>query len=53
MVGRVARWEPAYPGLQTLIRLFYLAVRSDGASPISAEEAIAVAQVRDQILSSI
>lgn len=53
MVGRIVRWEPAYPGLRTLIRLFYLAVRSDGTPPVSAEETIAVARVREDILSRI
>ncbi len=53
MVRRLAGWELAYPGLRTLIRLFYLAVQSEGASPIPAEEAVAVARLRDQILSSI
>lgn len=49
---RVLRREPAYPGLQRLISEFYGAVQTGGASPISAEEAITIARVRDRLLSS-
>ena len=37
-VQRVARWEPAYPGLRELIRAFYAGVATGGAAPISEAE---------------
>jgi predicted dehydrogenase len=37
-VQRVARWEPAYPGLRELIRAFYASVATGGAAPISEAE---------------
>ncbi len=49
---RSLRRELAYPGLQRLISEFYSAVQTGGPSPISAEEAIAIARVRDRLLSS-
>lgn len=44
--------ELAYPGLQRLISEFYSAVQTGGPSPIAAQEAIAIARVRDRLLSS-
>ena len=49
---RALRRELAYPGLQCLISEFYGAVQTGGPSPISAEEAVAIARVRDRLLSS-
>jgi predicted dehydrogenase len=49
---RVLRRELAYPGLQRLISEFYSAVQTGAPSPISAEEAVAIARVRDRLLSS-
>jgi predicted dehydrogenase len=49
---RALRRELAYPGLQRLISEFYSAVQTGGPSPISAEEAVAIARVRDRLLSS-
>jgi len=53
MARRIVCWEPAYPGLQQLVREFYCAVRSGGAAPVSPEEAVAVARARDRILESL
>ncbi len=47
---RAIRWEPAYPGLQRLISLFYKAVQTNSLSPISREDTIAVARVRDLLI---
>lgn len=49
---RAIRWEPAYPGLQRLISLFYEAVQTNSVSPISREDTIAVARVRDLLIHS-
>lgn len=48
---RGLRGEPAYPGLQRLVKSFYGAVLSRGASPISPEDALAVARGRDRLIS--
>ena len=50
MAGRVLRWEPAYPGLRTLVREMYDAIRGGGPPPISTADCIAVARARDAIL---
>lgn len=49
---RALRRELAYPGLQLLISEFYSAVQTGAPSPISAEEAIAIARVRDRLLNT-
>jgi len=47
-IGRRAwAWEPAYPGLRTLIRSFYTAVAASSKSPIESSDAIEIAVVRD------
>lgn len=51
LTGRALRREPAYPGLRTLLAAFYTATARHGQSPIGAEEAIAVAVIRDHFLS--
>ena len=48
---RVVRRELAYPGLQRLISSFYASVSGGTAPPISREDAIRVARVRDYILA--
>jgi predicted dehydrogenase len=51
LVGRAARGEFAYPGLRRLVGDFYGAVRKPGSPPpISPEQSIAVAAVRDTII---
>jgi predicted dehydrogenase len=49
---RALRRELAYPGLQRLVSEFYRALETGAPSPISAEEAIAIARVRDQLLNT-
>ncbi len=49
---RAMRRESAYPGLRRLIRLFYQAVRTNSQSPISPEDTILIAQVRDHIIQT-
>lgn len=49
LMGRVARREPAYPGLRELVRRFHLACAGQASSPISADESVDVARARDSI----
>ncbi len=49
--GRLARREPAYPGLLELIGRFYDAVLRQRESPISAQEMLQAAAVADRIRS--
>ena len=49
---RFIRWEPAYPGLKRLVSSFYKAVRMGAESPISREDTIAIARVRDLLIHS-
>jgi predicted dehydrogenase len=53
LAGRVGRWEPAYPGLRTLVRAFYAAVAAGADAPVSARDAIAVARARDRIRAGV
>lgn len=48
---RIIRRQPAYPGLQRLVREFYQAAQNGTAPPISRAEAIVVARVRDHLLA--
>jgi predicted dehydrogenase len=47
---RTLRWEPAYPGLRTLIERFYDSVRSGGPPPLAFRDTLAVAKARDRLL---
>ena len=47
---RALRREPAYPGLQRLVASFYKAVRNGTESPISSEDTIEIANVRDALM---
>jgi len=49
---RAIRSEPAYPGLRRLVRAFYEAVRTGSESPISREDTLRVARVRDLLIHS-
>jgi len=49
---RIVQWQPAYPGLKRLVSDFYQAARAGTAAPISREDAIAVARVRDMLTRS-
>ena len=50
---RIIKRESAYPGLNKMIDLFYRAVRTHGKSPISSEDTLAVAVVRDMLLQGV
>jgi predicted dehydrogenase len=52
LAGRALRWEPAYPGLRSLISLLYTAIRDNSSSPIAPAESLAVARASDAIQSS-
>jgi predicted dehydrogenase len=47
LVERASVWDPAYPGLRTLIERFYTAVASGSKSPIQSSDAIEIATARD------
>jgi predicted dehydrogenase len=52
LVGRAVRREAAYPGLRTLIAQAYAALDGQADPPILPEEAIAVAEMRDNFLAA-
>lgn len=52
LVGRAIRREPAYPGLRELVRRFHLACAHLAPSPITVDESVDVAHVRDIIRSA-
>ena len=52
MARRVVVREPAYPGLKTLMSRFYLACAGDAQPPISDDEILEIASIRDGFLSA-
>jgi predicted dehydrogenase len=52
LAGRVARWEPAYPGLQALTARFYATVRDGAPAPISYDQMLQGAAARDALLAA-
>ncbi len=52
LAQRTIRGEPAYPGLQRLVKSFYAAVAAAEPSPLSPEDTIAVARTRDLLISA-
>ena len=50
---RFIRNEPAYPGLQRLVRSFYEAIRTNVLPPISRSDSLEIARVRDELVSSL
>ncbi len=51
-LGRRAIWgEPAYPGLQRLVTLFYEAVRNGSEPTISTNATMEIANVRESLMS--
>jgi predicted dehydrogenase len=53
LVRRLARREPAYPGLRELIRAFYAAASRGEAAPLAADGVLDVATARDQLLARL
>jgi predicted dehydrogenase len=51
LASRAVRREPAYPGLAELIRQAYMASMHKSSSPVSPEEALDVARMRDVLLA--
>ena len=49
---RTARGETAYPGLQRLVVSFYHALQTKSPPPITPDDTIAIARVRDSIIYS-
>jgi hypothetical protein len=47
---RIIQRESAYPGLYKMINSFYRSVRTHSKCPISSEDTLAVAIVRDKLL---
>lgn len=52
LAGRALRSESAYPGLRGLIARFYNALADRGPIPISRDNALLVAQVRDRLIDA-
>jgi predicted dehydrogenase len=50
-VHRVARLEPAYPGLRGLVEAFYASIRANGPPPISSDEIVASAELVDFVVA--
>jgi predicted dehydrogenase len=50
---RTLRWEPAYPGLRTLIERFYDSVLRGGPPPLASRDTLSVAEARDRLLALI
>jgi predicted dehydrogenase len=53
LASRFIRNEPAYPGLQRLVRSFYDAVRTNVLPPISRSDSLEIAQVRDELVNTL
>lgn len=53
LARRTIEWQPAYPGLQRMIEMFYRAVRGEGTPPVSPADAVAVARVRDRLIQEM
>lgn len=51
LTQRAIRWEPAYPGLRSLMAAFYDAARQGRASPIAPADVLTVARVRDLLIA--
>lgn len=51
LARRGLRAEPAYPGLNELVRQLYRAIRGQGPSPVLPEEVVDIAVVRDRLVA--
>lgn len=52
LLRRSASFETAYPGLQNLVIRFYQSVRENKETPISGEQVINIAQIRDKLIAA-
>ncbi len=50
LIQRSFRYETAYPGLQNLIGCFYQSLRANSEPPITRDQAINIARIRDFII---
>ncbi len=50
LVRRTVRFESAYPGLRQLVNNFYQTIREGAEPPISPEQAINIARIRDFLI---
>ncbi len=53
IAGRAIRGEHAYPGLQALCRQVFATVRDAGAVPITPDQVVEVAELRDHFLGAV
>lgn len=53
LMRRSVHFETAYPGLQNLVSSFYWSIRENKELPISAANAINIAQIRDDLVCQI
>lgn len=51
LIERTIQFEPAYPGLRELIRLFYSAVINEHPTPITKTEMILVVELTQRVIS--
>ncbi|MCA1554240.1 MAG: Gfo/Idh/MocA family oxidoreductase [Chloroflexi bacterium] len=51
LIARALQREPAYPGLRAFIAACYCSIETSSTPPFAADEIIAVARARDQIIT--
>ena len=53
LARRFIQNEPAYPGLQRLVRSFYETIRTNVPPPISRSDSLEIARVRDELVKTM
>lgn len=53
LVKRLARREPAYPGLRELVREFYRATTNSAPAPLAPDAVLDVAETRDRLIAAM